>query len=58
MLANAASLMDRNLSKPGESVLGADPCDWVLCQVVRREAEAMIGPRAAATQPTTQTAVK
>jgi len=55
MLVNGGSLMDRYLSKPGESVLGTGPSDWVFCQVLRREADALIGPgpaTAPATQPT------
>jgi serine/threonine-protein kinase len=41
-LEEAVQGMDTNLPKPGRGVLGEHWGDWIRCQIVRREAEALL----------------
>lgn len=60
-LERAVHLMDTSLPRPGEGDMGQMAQDWVLCQLVHREAEALISGKPpstqliATTQPTAST---
>lgn len=54
-LEHAVHLMETNLPRPGERDMGQMAQDWILCQVVRREAEGLINGKALRTDQTAST---
>jgi hypothetical protein len=50
-LAQAVAVLDRDVPEPGSPAVGEDWKGWLMCQVLRREAEALIQGKKDAAKP-------